>query len=117
MQGPDLEAVDRSHGVRVEGSFSSQVEEEDLLGLEHGRVVEIFVNVSYKVGKETKTEVLPIYDFVALYREAKRLRLPVQKAEGYTHVVLEGDPMPEGFDILEYVESLLKGGEASGMYG
>ena len=117
MQGPDLGAVDRSHGVRVEGSISRQVEEEDVLGLEHGNVVEISVNVSYKIEGETKTEVLPIYDFVALYREARRLRLPVQKSEGYSHVVLDGDPVPEGFDILEYVEDLLKAEEFTGMYG
>ena len=28
-----------------------------------------------------------------------------------------GDPVPEGFDILEYVEDLLKAEEFTGMYG
>ena len=101
-----LSDIDRKYGIIVESSRSHKVSETDEETMAESEWEEIEVEFSYRKGKKTIRDILPLSHFLLLYKDARSL---VKRGKNYTHASMDPDtPPPDGFDVLHYIEELLR---------
>lgn len=98
-----LRDVDPKYGLVVEASRSTRVAEMDEETMSESEYEEIEVEFSYRKNRKVFRDVLPLSHFMLLYRDARSM---VKRGKNYTHASSDG--LQEGFDILHFIEELLK---------
>lgn len=116
----DLSSADPGYGLRVERSRETRVAEGDTGDPRGVALAAVEVEVSWVAGGRGVREVVDLFGFKELYREASRRGLPVALAPSYTHQRETDEPEPkagkgppephakEKFDLLGLVRSLLR---------
>lgn len=110
----DLARADPAHGLRVERSREIRLAEGEVGDPRSVTLSSIEVEFSWVEAGRAGREVVDLFRFKELYREATRRGVPVLLASGYTHQreAEEAAPAPEAaageFDLLALVRSLLR---------
>ncbi len=113
----DVSRADPGYGLRVESSREVGLGEGDAGDPRGVTLSAVEVEISWMEGSRGVREVVDLFGFKELYREASRRGLSVVLAPGYTHQ-REAAPQEEGqapagesaekFDLLDLVRDLLR---------
>lgn len=115
----DVSRADPGYGLRVESSREVGLGEGDAGDPRGVTLSAVEVEISWMEGSRGVREVVDLFGFKELYREASRRGLPVVLAPGYTHqreaAPQEEEPRQapageaaEKFDLLDLVRDLLR---------